>query len=277
MTVPILTIAPIGGLANRMRAILSAWTLATELKLQLHVVWLRNAELNCPYNKLFNPLPSGIYLHETTGIDKWIYHVPRKKNLYIPTVFQHYKFRETFFDKQLQNLLDTPEFIRDKVKKGNVFIASGLGFYPTDDTLFSSFFIPTKDILQEVGRRSADFRHVIGLHIRRTDNQQSIKGSPLSLFTEKMTAEIAIDSSVRFYLATDEESVKSNLQAAFPGRILYSPLCAERNSVEGMREAVIEMFTLVRTRCFYGSYYSSFSDLVLLMNPNGGEILHTEQ
>ena len=36
-----------------------------------------------------------------------------------------------------------------------------------------------------------------------------------------------------------------------------------------MMDAVAEMFILARTSCFLGSYYSSFSDIILELNGKG--------
>ena len=49
-------IQPSGGLCNRMRVINSGWKLACERHDQLKVLWNCNAELNCPFESLFQPV-----------------------------------------------------------------------------------------------------------------------------------------------------------------------------------------------------------------------------
>ena len=49
-------IQPSGGLCNRMRVINSGWKLARERHDQLKVLWNCNAELNCPFESLFQPV-----------------------------------------------------------------------------------------------------------------------------------------------------------------------------------------------------------------------------
>ena len=49
-------IQPSGGLCNRMRVINSGWRLARERHDQLKVLWNCNAELNCPFESLFQPV-----------------------------------------------------------------------------------------------------------------------------------------------------------------------------------------------------------------------------
>ena len=49
-------IQPSGGLCNRMRVINSGWKLARERKEKLQILWNCNAELNCPFESLFQPV-----------------------------------------------------------------------------------------------------------------------------------------------------------------------------------------------------------------------------
>ena len=53
-----------GGLANRLRAIASAYKLASELGTKLTVRWNINSALNCRFYDLFNIIEGGIYIHE---------------------------------------------------------------------------------------------------------------------------------------------------------------------------------------------------------------------
>lgn len=78
-TTPAITLVPLGGLANRMRAIVSGYTLALDTGMPLHVVWLRNHDLNCSFNTLFRPLGHNIALTECSKADAWVkYNVPLK-------------------------------------------------------------------------------------------------------------------------------------------------------------------------------------------------------
>ena len=67
---PTLTLVPVGGLANRMRAIVSAAALTGETGHTLHVVWFKDAGLNCRFDELFCPIGrTDIRLHEATFAD----------------------------------------------------------------------------------------------------------------------------------------------------------------------------------------------------------------
>lgn len=271
----LITLTPLGGLANRMRAILAAWTLAQRTDAALRVVWLRDIGLNCRFDGLFRPLPRGIELTEGTDRDWMRYGVPRKRNAFLPKLYQSSHFGRTLFDKRLAKLAGRPERLEQLVRGRTVLIASGLGFYPADDALMGRFFVPTEELRQAVGERCRPFGRTVGLHIRRTDNRMATDGSPLPLFMAAMRRELEADASTTFYVASDSEKVKAELRREFPGRVLCSDRRADRSTAEGMREAVVELFALTRTARFYGSYHSSFSDIALVLHPRGGEILRS--
>ena len=67
----------------------------------------------------------------------------------------------------------------------------------------------------------------------------------------------------------DSEQMKQTLKNEFPGRVACSDREASRNTVEGMRDALCDMLVLSHTNYFLGSYYSSFSDIVLELNGKG--------
>lgn len=263
-----LTLAPLGGLANRMRAILSASALAKHAALPLRIVWMRDKGLNARFDELFEPT-SFFQVEEIPGWKNIAFLPPCKRNLFIPRLLQM-GYEQTFFDPQLAELQHTPERLLELAKGRNILISSGLGFYPADSSLYSSCFLPKQDILDAASRRLAELSpDVVGVHIRRTDNAVSISKSPVEAFVERMRQ---LNPS-QFYLATDSEEVKRQLNQLFPGRIVCSSQPASRQTLQGMRDAVAEMFILSRTSYFLGSYYSSFSDIILEMNGKGEIVL----
>lgn len=100
----------------------------------------------------------------------------------------------------------------------------------------------------------------IGVHVRRTDHNDSIRESTLDCFTEKMKEAIADDQEVRFFLATDDQEVERELCAAFPGRVFtYQDKVWGRNSRSGMESAIVDFLCLSRCRYILGSFNSVFS------------------
>lgn len=265
-----MVINPIGGLANRMRAIASALMLARNTDYDCEIVWPVNKELYSPFERLFELVPE---LPSVTDIsataDFWIYGYPRKKNLFISRLFQSRRFGSKIMPEVNYNInISDPESVQRILSKAggkDVLIRTGLEFYPFEADFYRSLFQPKADIIAEARRRVPAAGNFIGLHIRRTDNQQAIRFSPLNLFTSKIEEHLDADSSVKFYLATDDESVKRELWKQFGERIIYSSQEARRDSEEGIREGLIEMVALSFTGMIYGSYWSSFSEAAAML------------
>ena len=259
-----LTLAPMGGLANRMRSILSAYSLSNRLGCDLRVVWIRDGGLNAKFTDLFETV-SQLHVEDIPRWKSIAFELPRKQNLFIPRLFQK-GYEQCFFDDRLSYMKNSPGKLESMIEGKHVFIASGLGFYPSDSSLYHSLFIPRVEIKCRAEQLLAGLSApVVGVHIRRTDNVQSIKRSPVELFISKMHT---FNDSC-FYLATDSEQMKQTLKNEFPGRVACSDREASRNTVEGMRDALCDMLVLSHTNYFLGSYYSSFSDIVLELNGKG--------
>lgn len=100
----------------------------------------------------------------------------------------------------------------------------------------------------------------VGVHVRRTDHNDSIKESTLDCFTEKMKEAIADDQEVRFFLATDDREVERELCETFPERVFT---CRNkvwgRNSRSGMESAIVDFLCLSKCRYILGSFNSVFS------------------
>ena len=126
--------------------------------------------------------------------------------------------------------------------------------------LFRSGFKPIPALERTIQARTAAFeKHTVGLHIRRGDHSRSIKHSPLSLFIDAITQEIDQNADTNFYLASDSLQVKRKLLDQFGDRIITQLAAANRNSEEGMQDAVVDLYALSKTRKIYGSYWSSYS------------------
>ena len=272
---PAITLVPIGGLCNRLRAIQSAIALANDCNVPLRVVWLRDQGLGARFTDLFQP--HAIITDSTS----WLrYGVARRRNGYLPALWQHAIFDTRINESDLSAILDSDtseaekaEAVRQRIR-GNTSIQTGLGFYPCDDRQFTRQFIPSDTVRQLLDQRiSLLTPHTVGIHIRRTDNVMAIHRSPLSAFEQAMQTDLERDPATTFYVATDDPSVLSYLQKRFsPSLISHSSstaLAPTRSTVAGMQDAVAELFTLMACPRFHGSYWSSFSDTVVACHDKG--------
>lgn len=256
-------LVPVGGLANRMKAIDSAVALSRQCNSNLHIVWFKDQGLNCRFDQLFQPIDMpGVTVTEASWSDYVRYDRPRRKNLFIPRLFQKPTFDSCLYEMEIRRLyqenFDFPAWARNR----RVYLAAFVYFYePGEAWDRFAIFKPLPHLLQEIENRQSQFGpHTIGVHIRRTDNTISIDQSPTHLFIDRMEQEVNLDADCRFYLATDSEEDKKLITQRFGNRVLFSPHPARRNTLDGMREALVELYLLAHTRQVLGSVHSSYSE-----------------
>lgn len=252
------TVVPCGGLANRMRVVHSALEWQKRIGEPIRVGWIENAELNCAYDKLWKK--SSLLL--VRSFPKRYTKLLRLKR--VTGLRGLFKLLE---DHHLLRIWATEEYeelihYAQAGKRNRHDIVFSYSEFMPAENFSKELFCLTDELEKRLNELTATFpTHIIGLHIRRTDNSWAIENSPLGLFEEKIEAEIRKDREVHFFLATDDEKTKQELQQRYAGRIHTLESELRRDSENGITDAVIEMYALSRTRKIYGSYYSSFSEM----------------
>lgn len=264
---PAIVVNPIGGLANRMCSMGAAVHLARVCGVPVRVVWSVNAELGARFHTLFRQPERVEIVHPSALASVLKYDMPRRRNLFIPALWQHAHFGLRLIDgPRLMPLLEQPERVeamaREAIQRGrNVYAISGFEFFDFPDSLPPTLFVPI-DTLQRRIAANADRLgpHGVGVHIRRTDNRWSIEGSPTEKFIEMMDRRLDQVPDTVFYLATDSDNEKRRLIDRYGrGRIVTNTRTASRIDTAGMEDAVVEMWTLSRTNEIYGSAASTYS------------------
>lgn len=255
---------PVGGLGNRMRAIASAVSLAQHRRLSAHVGWFQDWALNAPFSSLFEtPEIAGLKIEDVPGIFYLTLDRPRKKNLYLPRLFQHFLFDQCIYEEEMDQWYQKKtDFSTFPFKGEAVYMATYQPFFPYERTLLTQLFQLNAPLRKRLDSRLQDFSaHTIGVHVRRTDNQASIQQSPLELFFETIDKELEANAELSVFLATDSEAVKADMRKRYGKRILTAEAAADRNSVSGIQDGILDLYTLAGTRRIYGSFRSSFSEL----------------
>lgn len=248
-----LIIQPIGGLCNRMRAINSARVLAEKRHEKLVVIWFVNPELGCPFERIFEPTDDFkvINIHSKWNIKKLWYQITA-------ILFGSFIGNEDIRSHRTDDGLDE-DFVASSLG-AYVYIATEEHFYPCHDY---SVFLPEKQVQDKIdGKRKELGEHAVGVHIRRTDNMPSIGKSSTLSFIESMQKELEENPDTVFYLATDDFSEEEVLRERFPGKIVsYQERNLSRDSVEGIQDAMVDLYCLASTRKIIGSFFSSFTDI----------------
>ncbi len=272
-----ITLLPHGGLCNRITAICSALQLARLTDSALRIVWEKDSGLNCRYDRLFLPIDKpNVEMVEATVKDKLRWGRPRKTNLWLTKIPQAMEF-DAVSDEHITLKRERAKF--DFVKwiepYGKVYISACNHFCKAEDYDFLQLQV-SPDIEARVRHRFAPLashKVAIGMHIRRTDHTVAIAGSPTEGFIEKIDAQLQKEPDTVFYLATDSEEEKANLKARYGERIFCSAQEADRNSEEGIVEAMVELYTLASCKEVWRSVNSSFSHVAAVISQKRQEAL----
>ena len=245
-----ITLEPIGGLGNRMRAIDSALALAGALARPLRVIWTRTDDCRCRFGAIFDPLP-GVTVVERGW---WANRALRRLELWSGRHSRHVRQHD------MRCLRGADYDFRLLASERSVFIQTHERFQPSRERGFR-MFVPIQPLRAEIDRLASSFTDsTIGIHIRRGDHEPSHRHSPTSAFVERISAEIARRPTAHFFLATDAPDVEDELQRMFGDRILTFRKPFGRTTEPGIRGAVVELYALARTTRILGSFYSSFSE-----------------
>ena len=271
-----LLLVPSGGLANRMRAIASAHQLCMSTESRLQVVWFQGWGMHAAFSDLFEAMDATkMELREATLWDYVINDRPRRHNLWMPWLPQ-----KLYYGGDVKNELEIAA-LRDagfdfeiwlRGHKRYMSCYDEFGMVP--DTCYAELFHPNRQVMEIVTKNESQFSaYTIGMHIRRTDNIDSIRRSPLELFVEAGQRELAVCDDLTIFLATDSEDVKNEMRSVFGNRVVTSEHEATRDSITGLREGLADMWTLSRTQRIYGSAGSSFSVMASRVGGNELQIL----
>lgn len=258
-----ITLIPTSGLGNRLRIIASSMKLARVGNKKLQIYWNRNFELNARFDKLFEcpldisvksiPLKYKLWIvmrrfsSKLFGFDNWYLGL--------------FKFDFVFLDSMVKDVLQNRLNLQKEVNNAkNTFICSyeEVNYFDLEDY---QVFKPITTIQKRIDSLVSQFNtSTIGIHIRSTDHVTSIKNSPFFLFENKIEEELRINPEATFFLATDNEGYQNKLLQKFGRKkILFNTKVFRRDVMEGISDAVVDMFCLSKTSKIYGSYDSSFS------------------
>ncbi|MDP4276805.1 MAG: hypothetical protein Q8914_04135 [Bacteroidota bacterium] len=255
-----ITLVPIGGLCNRMRAMASGVSMAEHLDGTITVCWEKNKDCLADFGELFLPVDIERVNVKSFGRSDWYLRFSRKRNLYVPGLV-----RSMLFDSQLTGTAERfDDAVYEQVKGQKIYAISGYSL--TRHFPLTELFRPVPELQTRINWLKSQFdSHVIGIHIRRGDNLQSIKRNSVDDYVRFMETELIERPKTRFYLATDSPEIKQQLTARFLDRIIAIDAVLDRNALQGMKDAVVDLWCLASCNRLAGSYYSSYSELAAEM------------
>jgi hypothetical protein len=267
-----LTLTPFGGLSNRIYAIASAIGFCKDNNIQLKIIWFKDWGMGADFHRILtlNPEIKHVEIVDAQWYH-WLYSKPRKGNLWIPGIWQWLAFNLKVNDfKTKFTLRKLTENIHTC---NNIHLISYRLFYEWDGMF--DCLRPINAIQNQIDRQAKAFsdKQVIGVHIRRSDHIKSTIEAPTHLFIQRMKQEIIANPSTVFYLASDSMEEKQTLKEIFGSKIATSSQKVERNSEQGIVNAVIELYVLASTQKIYGSSGSTYSALAAKIGKKPIEVL----
>ena len=220
---------------------------------ELVIIWARKEELNCKFQDLFKPI---ILNGKKVKVINLPYVGPgivnKGHNTISEIIKNYYKKKSIVFFNQ----------VKEQTNNKNIFISTYEEWYKNNNK-YNMFFLK-ESIKKQVDKYLEKFsNNMVGVHIRRTDNTVSIANSPSGLYEKKIEEFLVEDSNRKFFVASDDEKEIINLREKYGEEkiITQANIDRRRNSREGIKSALVDLYLLANTEVIIGSYYSSFTDV----------------
>jgi hypothetical protein len=246
----VLIVHPLGGLGNRLRVVASAVVTAAAAGRDVVLDWPVDEACGAAWGDLFEnrfpplvgALPAGTRVFEKE-----------------PVNFPRPGPGDAARDPAPVVLVKTCFNFRPRAMAMERFLAAKATFYRS--------LLP----VAPVARRLADLadaglagNRAVGVHIRRHDlilvGETPHTISPTARFVARMRRLVEDDPEVVFFVATDDGEEERSLRDEFPGRVLSHPKAeVRRDTVDCMRDALVDWLALARTRLILRSAGTSFS------------------
>lgn len=226
-----LEIELLAGMANRLRAMISAICWAEDRGLSLRVIWSANdPACMARFETLF----------ERSSLPRWV------------TVDMGPMMGEGVMVLSPGDMAAHPEATQ---------IRSYGHFYQKDPERWLRYLRALRPVASNVPSHPFFERKAVGVHVRRGDHVKARHQSPTSAFIKVMDAEPA---DTVFIVATDSATERMLLNEQYKGRIWFPAMSLSRMTQKGMNDAVMDFMGLARCKKILGSYASSFSELAAL-------------
>lgn len=260
-------IRPALGLANRLRVLNSCIVLHQYNKANFKVVWEENLALNCCFSLLFQPIDCFKIIKSSKALDYFASYAPDSTSNFKGRLKKVKRraagiiWGEYYNDLMVKELRFNDDFWLKHLNEKAILDTCHDFFSVSDNHNHYDKFKPVNFLQEKIDKLSSKFQgSVIGIHIRRTDNKYSIEKSTDELFLRRIDEVLLKDSTTLFYLSTDSPEVETFIKSRFGERIIsYESKLLDRNHPKGIQDALIDLYTLSKTRQIMGSWWSSFS------------------
>jgi len=243
-----------GGIANRLKCLISMWRLSDRYNKKLYLHWVKNKTCGAEFNELFENKFDFINKEELAKFPQEDCMISETwRFLALPEEVPD-NFAEVYPTKRGNNL--DFEFHRIPLE-----IRQKIMYYLNK-------FIPVKEVRDNVKwfEKKYDLSQMVGVHIRRDDFLDGEEGlgkvSSDEKFIEKIELMLSENSSLKFFLCTDEPKVEDKFLKKFGNKIVvYPKIDRDRTSLECTQDGLVDLLLLSKTKHIIGTYCSTFNEL----------------
>lgn len=241
-----------GGLANRIKCLVSMWRLSERYDLNLYLNWNRNDKCGASFYRLFKNQFKFISNDALEGIN---YKHVSETYRFIPLPGEiPDNFARVYSTKRGNNI----EFAFDRIPVGmRESIISYLNQLQPVKAIES---VVTKFTIKH------NVPQLVGVHIRRGDFLDGKEGlgkvSSDNKFIEKMNEILKDDPSAGFFLCTDCQITEDKFVKEFGEKIIvYPKKSLDRTSSISTQQSLVDLLLLSKTKHIIGTYCSTFTEL----------------
>lgn len=185
--------------------------------------------------------------------------VATKRNLWLPLIYRRFHYGHEVRNFQPSG---TPDLASMTRRWPSLYIATCYALAPYRPEILRRCFRPLPELCDHIAGMTSQYgRCTLGVHVRRTDNTTAIRRSPLSAFRQRIDRMIDSGMADTIFLSTDSTDVRRYFLETYGHRVLTRRIEVRRDTLQGMRDAVIDLWCLALTNRILGSFYSSFSEI----------------
>jgi hypothetical protein len=256
-----------GGISNRLKIMSSLIRLAEKTKSNFFFYWPKNKLCNIAFKDLFQPINKEINKKEAKKVLKSknkkyyedelnFFDFPEKKKI----IFSGWRF---IF--RINEPVPKSKDILFKGKKNLDYEFFNIPLNLRKDlNLVFQKFKPIPSLMSKINKfeKKENLSQTIGIHMRRGDFKESQEVSSDEKFLKKIEELLKISPKTRFFLCTDSKESEKIIRAKFGEKIIIYPKTNFDRLEKGfLKEGLIELFLLSKTKHIIGSYLSSFTEM----------------
>jgi glycosyltransferase involved in cell wall biosynthesis len=241
-----------GGLCNRLRFIVSGIYIARANNLNLYIDWIPSYTCTCKLDDLFNVNDSG---------------------LLFDNVYDNKICKKEFVNKY--NVRENDHSVNSKQIEHQTLFYSGYNYLKINGKYINEYHetIELKNVIKNnikdiINIFTNNNKYAISIHIRRTDNNDSIKISTDDKFIKYIDHIIKkLKYNGLIYLASDDLNTINKFKSIFNNIITYDIPTFDRTNTNAIINALIDLNLLSNSDYLMGSFGSSFSSFASSLNP----------